>query len=91
MGALKELGIGAGSLGTVLGAGYADNEWVKHISKKEREEKENSKEEELKRKQEPSGGDNRSTGTPKVMKKGGSVKSASARADGCAIRCKTRA
>jgi hypothetical protein len=47
--------------------------------------------EELKRAIEPSGGDNRSTGTPKVMKKGGSVKSASARADGCAIRGKTRA
>jgi hypothetical protein len=28
---------------------------------------------------------------PKEMKKGGSVKSASARADGCAIRGKTRA
>jgi hypothetical protein len=46
--------------------------------------------EEIRRSMEPPGGDNKSTGTPKVMKKGGSVSSASKRADGCCVKGKTR-
>lgn len=48
--------------------------------------------EEIRRSMEPSGGGGgESTARPKVYKKGGKVKSASARADGCCIRGKTRA
>jgi len=56
-----------------------------------RETREDSdKAEELRRKQEPSGGDPKATGNPKVMKKGGKVSSASSRADGCAVKGKTK-
>lgn len=46
--------------------------------------------EQLKRSIEPSGGDNKSTGSAKVMKKGGKVSSASKRGDGIAQRGKTK-
>jgi len=82
-------GLAAGNMASnVMEHGYLSKE------AKDRAEKEQSirdKDEDAKRKQEPSGGDNRVTGAAKAMKKGGSVKSASARADGCAIRGKTRA
>jgi hypothetical protein len=57
-----------------------------------REAREDSdKAEELRRKQEPSGGGGgESTARPKVMKAGGKVSSASSRADGCAVKGKTK-
>jgi hypothetical protein len=81
-------GMGAG-LASVAGAGYADLKNVEYQMQKERDDKNADKVEKLKRKEEPSGGDTKQP--PKIMKKGGKVKSASARADGCAIRGKTRA
>jgi hypothetical protein len=57
----------------------------------EKEEKEDEKIEEMKRKKEPSGSESESKTKPLNYKKGGSVSSASKRADGCAIRGKTRA
>ena len=85
-------GMGAG-LATTLGAGYADLKNVEHQMQKERDTKEGpDKAEEIRRKKEPSGGGGgEATARPKVMKKGGKVSSASKRADGCAIRGKTRA
>ena len=64
---------------------------IQQERKKEREDKDMSKEEEIKRKQEHSGGGSETTATNKAYKSGGKVKSASSRADGCAIRGKTRA
>ena len=56
-----------------------------------RETKEDSdKAEELRRKQEPSGGGSEASARPKVMKAGGKVSSASSRADGCAVKGKTK-
>jgi len=69
----KDAAIGAGSLATVLGAGYADSQNVKYQMQKERDEKNADKVEEMKRKEESSGGDTPSTGRPKAMKKGGKV------------------
>jgi hypothetical protein len=82
-------GMGAG-LATVLGAGYADLKSSKRALEKEREDKNADKIEEMKRKQEPSGGGGESTARPKVMKAGGKVSSASSRADGCAVKGKTK-
>jgi hypothetical protein len=71
-------------IGTVgAGVGIAENQKKYEEDKKRLEEKNSSDKE--------SGGGSESTARPKAMKKGGSVKSASARADGCAIRGKTRA
>ena len=53
--------------------------------------KEEEKIEEMKRKQEPSGSGGETKATPIQHKAGGKVSSASKRADGCAIRGKTRA
>jgi hypothetical protein len=83
-------GMGAG-LATVLGAGYADLQSSKRALEKEREDKNADKIEEMKRKQEPSGGGGgEATARPKVMKAGGKVSSASSRADGCATKGKTK-
>jgi len=83
-------GMGA-SLAAVGGAGYADLQQSKRALEKEREDKNADKIEEMKRKQEPSGGGGgESTARPKVMKAGGKVSSASSRADGCATKGKTR-
>jgi hypothetical protein len=79
-------GMGAG-LATVVGAGYADLKSSKRALEKEREDKNADKIEEMKRKQEPSGGGGgESTARPKVMKAGGFVRSA----DGCATKGKTK-
>jgi len=57
----------------------------------DKEDKEMSKEEEIKRKKEPSeGGTNKVAAENKAMKKGGKVSSASSRADGCAVKGKTK-
>ena len=57
----------------------------------DKEEKAEEKIEEMKRKQEPSGAGGETKATPKAHKAGGKVSSASKRADGCAVRGKTRA
>jgi hypothetical protein len=73
----------------VIGAYKADQ--IQQKRKKEKEAEDISKEEEIKRKKEPSeGGTNKVTAENKVMKKGGSVSSASKRADGCATKGKTK-
>ena len=75
----------------VLGAGYADLQHTKSVSKKEREAKEETdKAEELKRKKETSGGDSETKATPRTYKSGGKVSSASSRADGCCVKGKTK-
>ena len=89
MSKLKDLTAVVGTGAAVGGAGYADLQQVKRSQEKEREDKNADKLEEMKRKEEPSGGDTKQP--PKAMKKGGSVSSASKRADGIAIRGKTRA
>jgi hypothetical protein len=85
-------GVGA-ALATGLGAGYADLQHVKkNIQKRiDAEKKEEEKIEEMKRKQEPSGAGGETKATPIQHKAGGKVSSASKRADGCAIRGKTKA
>jgi hypothetical protein len=85
----------AGVMSTIgalpVGLAYKADQ-IQQERRKEREDKEMSKEEEIKRKQEPSGGGgSETTATNKAYKSGGKVKSASARADGCCIRGKTRA
>jgi hypothetical protein len=81
------LGTGAG-LGA---AGYADLKNVEYQMQKERDAKENEKVEEMKRKQEPSGGGSGETkAIPKPYKSGGKVSSASKRADGCCTKGKTK-
>ena len=90
---LKYAGSMGAGLATVLGAGYADLQHTKSVSKKEREAKEETdKVEELKRKKETSGGDSETKATPRTYKAGGKVKmsSASKRADGIAVKGKTR-
>jgi hypothetical protein len=87
----KDIGAFVGLGASALGAGYADLQHTKSVYKKEREAKEETdKAEELKRKKEPSGGDSETKATPRTYKAGGSVSSASKRADGCAIRGKTK-
>jgi hypothetical protein len=86
-------GVGA-ALATGLGAGYADLQHVKKSTQKklDAEKKADEKIEEMKRKQEPSGAGGETKATPIQHKAGGVIKSsASKRADGCAIRGKTRA
>jgi hypothetical protein len=55
-----------------------------------KEDEKISKEEEIKRKQEPSGGGGETKSVPKAHKAGGKISSASKRADGCATKGKTR-
>ena len=87
----KDVAAFVGPGAAVLGAGYADLQHTKSVSKKEREAKEETdKAEELKRKKETSGGDSETKATPKTYKSGGKVSSASSRADGCAIKGKTK-
>jgi hypothetical protein len=89
----KDVAAFVGPGAAVLGAGYADLQHTKSVSKKEREAKEETdKAEELKRKKETSGGDSETKATPKTYKSGGKVKvsSASKRADGIAVKGKTR-
>jgi hypothetical protein len=92
MGKLKDLGVAGGVLGGSLGIGYADLQHVKkNIQKKlDAEKKEEEKIEEMKRKQEPSGAGGETKATPIQHKAGGKVSSASKRADGCAVKGKTR-
>ena len=92
MSKLKDLGAFVGTGAVVGGASYADLKNVEYQMQKERDAKEKEdKVEEMKRKQEPSGGGSgESTARSKFMKKGGSVSSASKRADGCAIKGKTK-
>ena len=93
MGRLKDLGVAGGALGGSLGIGYADLQHVKkNIQKRiDAEKKEEEKIEEMKRKQEPSGAGGETKATPIQHKAGGKVSSASKRADGCAVKGKTRA
>ena len=88
MSRLKDIAAWVGTPAVVGGAGYADLQQVKRSQEKEREDRNAEKIEEMKRKEELSGGDTKQP--PKAMKKGGSVSSASKRADGCAIKGKTR-
>ena len=88
MSRVKDLGVAGASLAGVAGAGYADLKNVEYQMQKERDDKNADKVEKLKRKEEPSGGDTKQP--PKNMKAGGKVSSASKRADGCAIKGKTR-
>jgi hypothetical protein len=68
---------------------YQGNKILQERKQKE-ESKKVSKEEELKRSKEPSGSDSETKATPKTYKSGGKVSSASKRADGCAIKGKTK-
>jgi hypothetical protein len=86
MSRLKDLAAFVGTGAAVGGAGYADLQSSKRALEKEREDKNANKIEEMKRKQEPSGGGGESTARPKVMKAGGFVRSA----DGCAVKGKTK-
>ena len=87
----KDIGAFVGLGASALGAGYADLQHTKSVSKKEREAKEEAdKTEELKRKKETSGSDSETKATPITYKTGGKVSSASKRADGCAIKGKTK-
>ena len=71
-------------IGTVgAGVGIAENQKKYEEDKKRLEEKTSS--------DKKSGGGGESTARAKTMKKGGKVKSASARADGCCVKGKTRA
>ena len=92
MGRLKDLGIFGGALSGSLGIGYADLQHTKkNIQKRiDAEKKEEEKIEEMKRKQEPSGAGGETKATPIQHKAGGTVSSASKRADGCATKGKTR-
>lgn len=87
---LRDAAIAAGLAGVGLGAGYADLQQVKKSTQKESEEKNAGKVEELKRKEGPTGSDKSSAQPMVTKKKGGKVSSASKRADGCAIRGKTK-
>ena len=87
MSRLKDLAAAVGTAGVLGTAGYADLQ----MSKREAKEKADEKIEEMKRKQEPSGAGGEAKAIPKAHKAGGKVSSASKRADGCAIRGKTRA
>ena len=72
-------------IGTVgAGVGIAENQKKYEEDKKRLEEKNGSD-------KESGGGGGESTARAKTMKKGGKVKSASARADGCCVKGKTRA
>lgn len=71
MSKLKDLAAVVGTGAAVGGAGYADLQNVKYQMQKERDEKNADKVEEMKRKEEPSGGDTKQP--PKSMKKGGKV------------------
>jgi hypothetical protein len=83
-------GVGA-ALATGLGAGYADLQHVKKNTQKRLDaEKKEEKIEEMKRKQEPSGAGGETKATPIQHKAGGMVSSASKRADGCAVKGKTK-
>lgn len=79
---------GLGSLASIpVGVAYQGDKLIQERKKK----KEDEKIEEMKRKQEPSGAGGETKATPIQHKAGGKVSSASKRADGCAIRGKTRA
>jgi hypothetical protein len=78
---------GLGSLAAIpVGVAYQGDKVMQERKKK----KEDEKIEEMKRKQEPSGGESESKSKPLNYKTGGKVSSASKRADGCAIRGKTK-
>ena len=83
-------GLGATFAGA-SGIGIVENQ-KKYEAEQYLKNKAIDKEEEIKRKKEPSeGGGSETTATNKAYKSGGKVKSASSRADGCAIKGKTRA
>ena len=86
MSRIKDLAAALGSAGVLGAAGYGDLK----MSKREAKEKADEKIEEMKRRQEPSGSDSDTKAVPKAHKAGGKVSSASKRADGCAIRGKTK-
>ena len=86
MSRIKDLAAALGSAGVLGAAGYGDLK----MSKREAKEKADEKIEEMKRRQEPSGIDSDTKAVPKAHKAGGKVSSASKRADGCAIRGKTK-
>ena len=93
MSRLKDVAKLTGVAGALGGIGYGDLQATKYgIQKRlDAEKKEEEKIEEMKRKQEPSGAGGETKATPIQHKAGGKVSSASKRADGCAIRGKTRA
>jgi hypothetical protein len=79
----------AALMGTAVApAAYKD--LTSGLTAKMRDDKEDAKIEEMKRKQEPSGSESESKSKPLNYKKGGMVSSASKRADGCAIKGKTK-
>ena len=79
---------GLGSLAAIpVGVAYQGDKVLQERKKK----KDDEKIEEMKREQEPSGSGGETKAKPKAHKAGGKVSSASKRADGCAIRGKTRA
>jgi len=84
MSKIKDLAAAVGTAGVLGAAGYGDLQ----MNKREAKEKADEKIEDMKRKEEPSGGDTPSTGRAKAMKKGGAVK---CKIDGIAVRGKTRA
>jgi hypothetical protein len=89
MSRLKDIAKLTGMAGALGGIGYGDLQATKYgIQKKlDAEKKADEKIEEMKRKEAPSGGGSgESTARPKVMKKGGFVRSA----DGCAVKGKTK-
>ena len=86
MSKIKDLAAAVGTAGVLGAAGYGDLQ----MSKREAKEKADEKIEEMKRKQEPSGSGSESKSKPLNYKKGGMVSSASKRADGCAIKGKTK-
>jgi hypothetical protein len=94
MSRLKDIAKLTGLAGALGGIGYADLQTTKYgIQKRlDAEKKEEEKIEEMKRKQEPSGSGGETKAKPKAHKAGGIIRSsASKRADGCAIKGKTRA
>lgn len=87
--------MGKASLGAIAGigaagagAGIVENQRKYNEDKKEADKK---RLQEKMEKDEPSGAGKESLSQERSYKAGGSVKSASSRADGCAIRGKTRA
>jgi hypothetical protein len=92
MSRLKDTAAFVGTGAALGGAGYADLKNVEYQMQKERDAKEGTdKTEEIRRKKEPSGGGGgETTARPKVMKAGGMISSASKRADGCAVKGKTK-
>ena len=86
MSRIKDLAAAVGTAGVLGAAGYGDLK----MSQREAKEKADEKIEEMKRKQEPSGGGDETKAVPKAYKAGGKASSASSRADGCAVKGKTK-